>query len=229
MTCRSLFVLLATVSVGTSVFAQNATESTVKSGPTREAMLKDIVEKEAAAQKAKELLIANDKAAAAPKVAKNDDDGAGKKDAKNGPFGNMTAGIAAFYLGKKNEIVDATIENGIVRVKEKRSMRAGPWLQTTWVSDVWSSTSVRPGFFLGAELGGDNLVRSVGTGFNFQFRVSPKEPKGAINVGLGIHWTTIQVLGAGLVENQQVDPGTESIRYRKESQPGVVVNVSFTL
>lgn len=151
-----------------------------------------------------------------------------------GAFGNLTAGIGVFSLGKKGEVVDATIENGIVRVKEKRSMRAGPWLQTTWIYD--KPEEKRPfakfGIFLGAELGGDNLVKSVGTGVVLQLRrldetTGLSTMKGAINIGIGVHWTTIQVLGSGLVENSAVPVGTESIRYRKESQPGAVINVSF--
>ena len=151
-----------------------------------------------------------------------------------GAFGNLTAGIGVFSLGKKGEVVDATIENGIVRVKEKRSMRAGPWLQTTWIYDKPEEKPpfAKFGIFLGAELGGDNLVKSVGTGLVLQLRrldetTGLSTTKGAINIGIGVHWTTIQVLGSGLVENGAVPVGTESIRYRKESQPGAVINVSF--
>src|SRR5689334_117833 len=42
---------------------------------------------------------------------------------------NLGLGIAVFGL-QDEEIVKATIENNILRVTEKRKMRAGPWLQT---------------------------------------------------------------------------------------------------
>jgi hypothetical protein len=142
---------------------------------------------------------------------------------------NLSLGIAVIGMSKP-EIVTATIENGIVRVVEKRSMRASPWLQTGY---VWpgNGNSVSWGFFVGAEvLSGNKLINAVGIGPLMQIKRSDgSNGKKPINLGVGIHWSTMQVLGNGLSEDQKVPEGTETIRYKSITKPGVVINFSMDL
>jgi hypothetical protein len=142
---------------------------------------------------------------------------------------NLSLGIAVIGFTKP-EIVSATIENKTVRVTEKRSMRAGPWLQTGY---VWpgNKNSVGWGFFVGAEvLSGNKLINAVGIGPLIQIkRGTEKEGKKPINLGIGLQWSTMQVLGNGQKEDQQVPDGTEAIRYKTITRPGVVINFSMDL
>lgn len=144
-----------------------------------------------------------------------------------GGISNFSGGIAAFTLSKP-EIVNATIENGIVRVTEKRSFRAGPWLQANWVHGTKDDNAkeVAWGLFVGTEISNENKIfRSIGIGVLMQFRRGKDNLP--INLGIGPQWTSIQVLGSGLIDNQSVPTGVESIRYRTETHPGVVMCVSF--
>lgn len=142
---------------------------------------------------------------------------------------NLSLGIAVIGFTKP-EIVSATIENKFVRVTEKRSMRAGPWLQTGY---VWpgNKNSVGYGFFVGAEvLSGNKLINAVGIGPLIQIkRGSDKDGKKPINLGFGLQWSTMQVLGNGIEEDKEVPSGTEAIRFKTITRPGVVVNFSMDL
>jgi hypothetical protein len=210
----------AKVEAADAALAADKAAATAEVKKTREAWEAAIAKEKAASKAAGQSVTLTAKAASGA-------------DGSLGVFSNLNAGIAVFHLGS-DEIVDATIENHIVRVKEKRRVRAGPWLQTTWVKDSPGGCSrkwIKCGIFLGAELGGDNLVKSVGTGVVLQFRRvdenGEQTTKGAINLGIGLHWTSVQLLGAGLVENEPIGEGIESIRYRNETRRGVVINVSF--
>jgi hypothetical protein len=230
-------VLLGILAICFSNAMAQSSDTATKVEAANAALAGDMATAIAEEKKARETLdaaIARAKAAkkAAGQAGSSTAKAPGDPDGTMGVFSNLNAGIAVLHLGS-DEIVDATIENHIVRVKEKRRVRAGPWLQTTWVNDGNKCPSewIKCGIFLGAELGGDNLVKSVGTGFVLQFRRKDENgmqtTKGAINLGIGLHWTTVQLLGSGLEENKPVDEGIESIRYRNETRRGVVINVSF--
>jgi len=136
--------------------------------------------------------------------------------------GSFSVGLATFGTGKR-EIVAATIENGVVRVTEERSFRAQPWLQANYAAKEAGGF----GFFVGVEVSGENkLIRSVGIGPLWQF-IDKSSTKRVINLGIGVQWTSIQVLGDGFSENQPAPAGVTAVRYKTETQPGPVICVSF--
>jgi hypothetical protein len=142
---------------------------------------------------------------------------------------NLSLGLAVIS-STKPEIVSATVENGIVRVTEKRSMRAVPWLQTGLVSDR-DFLGGKLGMFLGAEvLSGDKLINAIGIGPMIQLkRGNSEEGKKPINLGIGVQWSTMQVLGNGFEEDKPKPAGTEAVRFKKITKPGIVINFSMDL
>jgi hypothetical protein len=168
-------------------------------------------------------------AVAAPASAASDAEAANKlaiTDKQTELLDNLSVGIAVLALHKP-EIVSATIEGGIVRVTEKRSMRPGFWLQTgyTWPSE--KSKHLFYGFFVGAQVTESKLFNAVGIGP--LVKVDRGVGKRPIFLGLGVQWSSMQMLGNGLKEDQAAPASVESIRYKQVTRPGLVVCFSMDL
>lgn len=154
--------------------------------------------------------------------------------AKDDPWSNLgfAAGIGVNFFSK-DDIRDATVRNGVVRVTETRSEERAIWLESHY--QLWKSPTDRYGFgpFVAMQINDDDsgLFDSLGAGVMWSMNRAPKSKSFqnlGFNVGVGVTSTSIKRLGAGLKENEALPAGEEAVFFRKEDDTGWMVLFSFT-
>ena len=159
-----------------------------------------------------------------------------KSDSGLGKFG-FGLGIGVTALDRE-EIRDAVIENGIVRITDEEDVSRAIWLETHytwdgWAQEKWKRTHTAPGVFFAVQASDDDsLFDAVAFGGLISFkrtRLSDKSNKLAFNIGLGIANKKIQVLGDGFAANEAIPDGVEGIRYKEIDETGPVLMFSFSV
>lgn len=84
------------------------------------------------------------------------------------------------------------------------------------------------GPFIALQGGDDEVINALALGVMWGFRRDAKASN-SVNVGLGLSFDpSVQVLGHGIEEGQQLPPGETELRFKKEGQFGWAFMASFT-
>jgi len=88
---------------------------------------------------------------------------------------------------RQSDIINSTIDNGIIRVTSEEENKMGLWLTTSWINDSFPSDWIGLGPFFGVQLGGNNeIVNSIAIGIDLSFRrLKPKLPLD-FQIGYGV-------------------------------------------
>ena len=151
-------------------------------------------------------------------------------------FAGLDLGVGlsvTFDLGDDERVEEAEIINGVIRVTDENDSRARIMLESHFLftpdhcflnvdAGDWGI-----GPFVAVQPGTDEIIEAAALGIMIGFRRPGSSD--SFNVGLGIAIDPdTRVLGDGLVANQMLPVGETSIRYKEESQMGIVLLTSFT-
>ncbi len=168
-----------------------------------------------------------------PKVLKTDAD---KKDFLGLRFG---VGLSLTVdLGQQDRVESASVINGIVRVENENNAVARVMLESHYFFKpsrrfLWG---VNPdgwghGPFVALQPGTNEIIEAVALGWMWGFKRgnSADETTDSWNIGIGVVVDpNVQVFGDGLQPNQPLPAGETQIRYKEESQYGVLILTSFS-
>lgn len=159
-------------------------------------------------------------------------DPAATTDDRFGQF-NFGLGIGISDLSRA-DVLETQIEQGLVRVTDSEKTKRGLWLETHYLLDRYAfGKYASHGPFFGIQvLEGDDVIKSVALGYMISLKRSPikdKTSKTAFNLGLGLHTTKIKVLGNGIVEDQALPTGVESVRLKSKDETGVMLMFSVSV
>ncbi|KQN07587.1 hypothetical protein [Sphingomonas sp. Leaf25] len=188
--------------------------------------------------------VAADKAAA----------GSGKQNFSGVDFG---IGLSMSYdLGNNDRVLDASIVDGVVRVNRTENIRARVVLELHHFWTPTFSASQRAadhgycqdfgtgsreykncrsaladfgiGPFIAFQPGSDKVIDAIGAGVLVGLRRGD-DRKSSFNLGIGVFYDVdAQILGKGFVENQP-PPGNETeVRFRRQSQSGLLFLSSYS-
>lgn len=139
---------------------------------------------------------------------------------------------AGLIAPNDRNITGTTVQNGIVRVTSEQDFIPALWLSSQWVYRTGRMTGFGP--FIG--LGMDNkggLFDNAGIGLAFSMAFEPWKTRGekqnALNIGVGWGVQKVSVLGDGVIENEPLPEGEESVRYKEKYSHGPMILVSFTV
>ena len=164
---------------------------------------------------------------------------------------NFGAGIGVTIdTGTRSRIDDATVDvNGVVRVNKKSNNAARFFLEAhalsllkkdskgTKVADSTAgerTPSRAFGPFAALQLGGDQVIQSLGAGLMYGWRGANPDAKGSFNFGLGyVLDPAVKVLGDEFKENQPAPKDAAGkplpIRYATKDKGAILLLVSFGL
>jgi len=173
-------------------------------------------------------------------------------------FGGIDFGIGiafSYDLGNNRRVKSAEIVDGLLRVTQTENVRARLILESHYFftpllpftqnyagvacyayqtgSDPYDDCIAKRknfgiGPFMAIQPGTDNVIDAIGAGLMFGFR--RREDQGSsFNIGIGVLYDVdTQILGDGFVENRP-PPGNETeVRFRRQSQSGLLVMTSYT-
>lgn len=132
-------------------------------------------------------------------------------------------------------VKQAEVLGGNVRITDTVDQRITPWLQAQYIFDGWwpGSSHIKPGIFVGVGLGSEsNFLETFGIGGMISMKRTSwgdKVNTGALNIGLGVYTSKVQKLADGIEEGQPLPTGVESIRFKTESDVGIMLNLSFSI
>jgi hypothetical protein len=154
-----------------------------------------------------------------------------------GKFGGLELGAGLSFtidVGKRDRVTDAEVVNGIVRIKNADNSRARLMLESHYFfkpnakllgldHQMWGI-----GPFVAIQGGSDNIIEAIGMGLMIGFRRLPTESK-SFNLGVGfVVDPNVKVLGDGIVRDKPLPAGETEIRFKEDSQAGIMVLASFT-
>ncbi|WP_230772659.1 hypothetical protein [Sphingomonas sp. Leaf4] len=173
-------------------------------------------------------------------------------------FGGIDFGIGVAFsydLGNNDRVKEAEIVNGIVRVTHTENIRARLILESHYFftpkSALFSNytgancagytgypdqyedcTSRRKTFgigpFMAVQPGSDNIIDAIGAGVMLGFR-RREEKSASFNIGIGVLYDVdTQILGEGFVENGAPPIGETQVRFRRQSQSGLLIMTSYS-
>lgn len=188
--------------------------------------------------------LADEKAAAA----------SGKQNFSGVDFG---IGLSMSYdLGNNDRVLDAAIVDGVVRVNRTENIRARVVLElhhfwtprlskAQYAADNAYCADFKQGSreyencmsaladfgvgpFVAFQPGSDKVIDAIGAGMMVGFRRGD-DRKSSFNLGIGVFYDVdAQILGKGFVENQP-PPGNETeVRFRRQSQSGLLFLSSYS-
>lgn len=161
-------------------------------------------------------------------------------------FGGLEFGIGLAFtydLGHRDRIKEAEVVNNIVRAKQVENLRARIVLESHYMFTpngyLFGLENNRGkgkrewgfGPFVTIQPGTDNVIEAVGAGLMLGFKRPSDDPKAtdSFNVGIGVMYDlNAQVLGDGIIENQPLPLGETEVRFRKQSQSGLLVMTSYS-
>ncbi len=173
-------------------------------------------------------------------------------------FGGIDFGIGiafSYDLGNNDRIKDADIVGGLLRVKHTDNVRARLILEShyfftpklvrfgnytgAYCSDFLDypeqhedCTARRKNFgigpFMAIQPGGSTIIDAIGAGIMLGFR-RREEKASSFNIGIGVLYDLdTQILGDGFVENAPPPGGETEVRFRRQSQSGLLLMSSYT-
>ncbi len=166
-------------------------------------------------------------------------------------------GIAMSYdLGNNDRVRDATIVDGLVRVNRTENIRARLILESHFFATPTFSATRRAedeaycadfrgdanayrncraslkdfgiGPFVALQPGSDKVIDAIGAGVMIGFRRG-EDRTASFNLGIGVFYDVdTQILGDGFVENAPPPGGETEVRFRRQSQSGLLLMSSYT-
>lgn len=155
-----------------------------------------------------------------------------KDESRFGQF-SFGLGIGVSDLSKP-DVLEPVIEQGVVRITDSEKTKRGLWLETHYLLDRYAfGPYVSHGPYFGMQVAdSEDIIKAVSLGYMVSFKRSPikdKTSKAAFNLGLGLHSTKIKVLGHGIVEDEPLPTGVESVRLRSREDAGVMLMFSVSV
>lgn len=132
-----------------------------------------------------------------------------------------------------NRVKSAELVNDIVRVSHEEDARARIMLESHYFFPTQGKLFGVPGGswgygpFIAIQPGTDHFIEAFALGIMIGFKRGTGNQSFNIGLGIAVDPDT-QVLGQGLQPNQPLPPGETAIRYRRESQYGLVILTSFS-
>ena len=151
-------------------------------------------------------------------------------------FGGINFGVAlslTIDTGNHGRVENAEVVNGLVRVTEEHNDIPRIMLETHYFffpnkcffghkNGMWGI-----GPFVGIQNGSTEIIESIGAGLMIGFRRSEKVSD-SFNIGIGfVVDPSVKILGDGIEENQPLPTGETQIRYKKTSQWGALIMISY--
>lgn len=160
-------------------------------------------------------------------------------------FGGLEFGLGVAFtydLGHRDRIKQAQVVNNIVRATEVENLRARIVFESHYLftpkgnlfgldNDGKDRRNWGLGPFVAFQGGTDEVIQAIGAGLMLGFRRQSDDPKAtdSFNIGIGVMYDlSAQVLGDGILENQPLPPGETEVRYRNQSQSGLLVMTSYS-
>ncbi|MFN3931383.1 MAG: hypothetical protein ACK4JY_06490 [Brevundimonas sp.] len=151
-------------------------------------------------------------------------------------FAGLDLGVGlsvTFDLGDDERVEEAELINGIVRVTDENDSRARIMLEShffftpdhSFLNVAAGDWGIGP--FVAVQPGTDEIIEAAALGVMIGFRRPDTGDSFNVGLGLAIDPDT-RMLGDGLVADQALPVGETAIRYKEESQLGVVLLTSFT-
>lgn len=190
-------------------------------------------------------------AAKAPAAANQPAANAPRTDGKQ-DFGGIEFGIGLAFtydLGKRDRIKDARLvgPNNVVRATHVENLRARIILESHYLftpqgslfglrnvrqdENTWARREWGFGPFVAIQPGTDNVIEAVGAGLMLGFRRPSENPNSSdsFNIGVGVMYDlNAQVLGDGIFENQPLPADESEVRFRRQSQSGLLIMTSYS-
>jgi hypothetical protein len=124
-------------------------------------------------------------------------------------------GLGIVNMHNKNALItDATVESGIVRVREEETWTARVLLETHWYSN-WTCRWLCTGPFIGAGLSTNSFIDAVvfGVVFGSGPLIGDLKPKYNFGIGTGRRFK-VKTLGDAITPNEPLPPGETQVRYK---------------
>ncbi|MCP3735701.1 hypothetical protein M9979_12535 [Sphingomonas sp. RP10(2022)] len=152
-------------------------------------------------------------------------------------FGGLALGTGLSLtvdLGTRDRIAEATVVDGIVRIKKSNNTPARLLFESHYLfkpqfdllgveSDMWGV-----GPFVAIQPGDKEVINAIGLGVMLAFRREPTKTD-SFNLGFGVIIDPdVQLLGDGIEANKPLPTGETMIRYREDSQIGLMAMASFS-
>ena len=163
----------------------------------------------------------------------------GAKGEKTGNvWDNLGFGLGLSYtqdLGTHNRVKSAELVNGVVRVTDEENGIPRIVIETHYFFDQDDSFGHGP--FIAVQPGDQETINAVSAGYMLSFRrigKSKADTESKIvqswNIGFGVVAdANVQTLGDGFKENQAPPPGETEIRYKEQTQYGLMILFSASL
>lgn len=134
-------------------------------------------------------------------------------------------GVGVSYthdLGREERIKEAVLASDKVRVTHRQDGIIRPMLETHGWWKKPTANNGGWGVFAALQLGGEESISALGGGL--MWGLKRKAGQSGFNVGLGlVADPDTQVLGDGIVANEVLPNGETEIRFKKETQYGLVL------
>ena len=166
-------------------------------------------------------------------------------------FAGLSFGVALSLtadLGGKERIesaivvdrmVSASDENGVVVVEDENQAIARIMLESHFFFTpgidfpLWGSAICKDtwgwGPFVGLQPGTDEIIEAIALGLMIGFKRPEPRLSESWNLGLGLVVDpNVNTLGDGIVANEPLPPEETNVRYKEESQLGIVLLTSFS-
>ncbi len=132
-----------------------------------------------------------------------------------------------------DRVASAEVVNGIVRVTDEEDARARVMLESHYfftppgrfLGVAHENWGVGP--FVALQPGTDEIIEAAALGVMIGFKRGDTDQSFNVGIGIAVDPNT-QVLGEGLRANQPLPVGETQIRYKEESQYGLVLLTSFS-
>ena len=138
---------------------------------------------------------------------------------------NFGIGVGVLLLDEP-DIIDTTINNGVVIVTDEEKQKLGFWLTSSWVNSSWPSENIQIGPFIGVQLFDDkSLLNSLAVGINLSFmKVKYGLP---LDFQIGWAWTRTSELAQGFNDNEAVPNGASEVITKDVIRDGFIFITSY--
>ncbi len=152
-------------------------------------------------------------------------------------FGGLELGAGLSFtldVGDRDRVTEARVVNDVVRITNADNVRARLMFESHYFfkpkgkflgldEGMWGV-----GPFVAIQPGSDEIIEAIGLGAMIGFRRAPDDPQ-SFNFGVGVVFDpNTQVLGDDVLPNKPLPAGETEIRYKEDSQMGLMAIASFT-
>lgn len=152
---------------------------------------------------------------------------------ESSPWEKFGFGAGVSYTidtGQNDRVKSAEIVNGVVRVTDEENGIPRVILEGHYffgnTGTLWGS-ELGYGPFIAIQPGENDIINAIALGFMCGFRDKGSNSNLSWNLGIGISADpNTQILGDGFKENQAPPEGETEIRYKEETQYGIMITFS---